>query len=86
VPWLGKRESYTCAVDYNESTESTESAEIMWEDKLGKQVNGIIKVSCCHAEAHHMLHFEMAKDSPKLIPWLCMHGNCDKCGITNFSK
>jgi hypothetical protein len=48
-----KENPILCAVDYNESTKSTESAEIMWEDMLGTQVNKTISASCCHAEAHH---------------------------------
>jgi hypothetical protein len=58
----------------------------MWEDMLGKRVNEIIRASCCRAEAHPMLRSEIADDSPKLIPWLCTHGNCDKCGIAKLLK
>jgi hypothetical protein len=58
----------------------------MWEDLLGKRVNEIIEASCCRREAHPMLRSEMSENPPKLIPWLCTHGDCDKCGISKILK
>jgi hypothetical protein len=63
---------------------STEKPAIMFEHLFCVRTTDLIEATCCPAVIQPMLRPTAEKEeqqSPKLIPWSCTHGNCDKCGV-----
>jgi hypothetical protein len=67
-----------------ENATSMGKPPIMVENLFCARTTDMIEATCCPCEIQPMLRPTAEKEeqqSPKLIPWSCTHGDCDKCGV-----